>query len=123
MEISTPHLDPPKAVVIAALLGSILSLSFIDDMGKRQRCVAVISGMIMAHYLAPLIAHVFNEDSYQETVGFLIGLFGMSICAAVFRAIKNSDLWGLIKSRFGKSDIQAEADAEENTRPPPGGYQ
>lgn len=89
-----------KTVIIAGLLGGVLSMSFVDGMGKTQRAVAVVSGSIMAHYLAPLIAFLFKEGDYVETIGFLIGLFGMSICAAIFRAIQNSDLWGLIQRRY-----------------------
>lgn len=96
--------DDTKAVIVAGLIGSLLSLAFVEQMSKRQRIVAVLSGMVMAHYLAPLIAFLFNEDKYQETIGFLVGLFGMSVVAAVFRTIKNSDLWGLIKKRYGGAE-------------------
>ncbi len=89
-----------ELVVIAGFMGAILSMSFVDGMGRRQRAVAIFSGMVMAHYLAPLIAALFKEPDYKETIGFLIGLFGMSICAAIFRAIQNSDLWGLVARRF-----------------------
>jgi len=112
MDTSTPHLDTTKAVALAGLIGSVLSLSFIEDMGKRQRCTSVVAGIIMAHYLSPLIANLFHEGDYEPTVGFLVGLFGMSICASIFRAIKTSDLWGLVKTRFG---------TPKDTFPPPGG--
>ena len=102
MDTTTPNFDTPKAVVLAGLCGSLLSLSFVDDMGVRQRIAAVLSGIVMSHYVAPFIAKVFNEDNFVETIGFLVGLFGMSICAAVFRAIKISDLWGLVFKRFGR---------------------
>lgn len=107
MDIITPQFDAPKSVIVAGFLGSVLSLSFIDGMGKRQRAVAIAAGMIMAHYLSPLIAHVFAYDNYEETIGFLIGLFGMSITAAVFRAIKSSDLWNLIMARWGGNNPPA----------------
>lgn len=93
--------DGAKAVIIAGLLGSLLSLAFIKSMTRKQQCVAVLSGCVMAHYLAPLIAFLLHEENYAETIGFLVGLFGMSICAAVFRAIQNSDLWALVKRRWG----------------------
>lgn len=116
MESVAPLVDTPKAVVIAGLIGSLLSLSFVDQMGKRQRLVAVASGMVMAHYLAPLIANLFHEENYQETIGFLVGLFGMSVVASVFRAIQNSDLWGLIKRRYGNS-TSPEAPVNEEAKP------
>lgn len=97
-----PALDTSKSVVLAGFLGSMLSMSFVDGMGKRQRLVAVLFGMVMSHYLAPFIAFMFKEEAYEPTIGFLVGLFGMSVVAAVFRAIQNSDIWGFIMSRFTK---------------------
>lgn len=102
--VATPEVT--KTVLIAGFLGGILSMSFVDGMTAWQRAVAVTSGCIMAHYLAPLIAFLFNEVQYQETIGFLVGLFGMSICSAIFRAIKNSDIWGIVQSRFGRRGDQ-----------------
>jgi predicted Na+-dependent transporter len=108
------NITPARAVVIAGFLGSVLSLTFIDGMGKRQRVVAVISGMIMSHYLSPLIAYLFSKGEYQDTIGFLIGLFGMSIVASVFRAIQNSDIWGLLRSRYGRA---GEGDSDQEGQP------
>jgi len=96
--------EATKAVIIAGFIGGVLSMSFVDGMNKRQRLVAICSGMVMAHYLAPLIAFLFHEEEYQETIGFLIGLFGMSVCSAIFRSIKNSDMWSLIQQRFGRKE-------------------
>jgi Na+/proline symporter len=90
-----------KMVALAGFLGGVLSMSFVDGMNKRQRCAALASGMVMAHYLSPLIANLFSKGEYQETIGFLVGLFGMSITSAIFRAIKSSDLWALFEQRFG----------------------
>ena len=101
MDVANPHLDTPKAIILAGLFGSLLSLSFIDNMGLRQRSMAILAGMGMAHYLAPLIAHIFSQDNFEETIGFLVGLFGMSITAAIFRAIQNSNLWGFVMGRWG----------------------
>lgn len=108
-------LNAPK-IVIAGFLGSLLSLSFLDSMGRRQRIIAITAGMVMAHYLSPLIANLFHEENYQETIGFLVGLFGMSVVASVFRAIQNSDLWGLIKRRYGNS-TSPEAPVNEEAKP------
>lgn len=101
MDADAHALEKPVAIILAGLFGSLLSLSFVDGMGRRQRTVAVISGMILAHYLAPLISYIFHEETYTETIGFLVGLFGMSVVAAVFRAIQNSNIWALIMRRFG----------------------
>lgn len=111
------QLTAPRAIIIAGLLGSLVSLGFIDGMGKRQRFVAVLAGTVMAHYLTPFVAHIYAEDSYAETIGFLIGLFGMSITAAIFRAIQSSDLWNFIMRRWGSSNT----DIPQSPPPAPGG--
>ena len=97
---ASSSVESTKAIIIAGFIGGMLSMSFVDGMNKKQRLIAIISGMAMAHYLAPMIAFLFHEEQYQETIGFLIGLFGMSVCSAIFRAIKNSDVWSLIQQRF-----------------------
>jgi len=100
VEVALAPIEKPWAVIVAGLLGSVISLSFIDEMNKRQRCVAVLSGIAMAHYLSSYVADMFSHGKFEETIGFLIGLFGMSVCGSMFRAIKNADLWNLIKERF-----------------------
>lgn len=92
--------DMTKLVVIAGFFGAVLSMRFVDGMSKKQRLFAIISGMVMAHYMAPMIAYLFKENDYQETIGFLIGLFGMSVCSAIFKAIQESDIWALLEKHF-----------------------
>ncbi len=92
-----------KMIVIAGFIGSVMSMSFVDGMNKKQRVAALVSGTIMAHYLSSPIANSFSHGQYRETIGFLVGLFGMSICAAIFRSIKDSNLWELFEKRFGVS--------------------
>ena len=104
MDPAEIHIDSTKSVLIAGFIGSILSINFIVDMDRKQRIIAVISGVAMAHYVAPLIANLFHEENYEATLGFLVGLFGMSLCASIFRAIRNSDLWGLVAKRYGNTD-------------------
>lgn len=99
---------PPGAryVLLAGFLGSLLSMPFVHGMSRKQRAVALVSGAIMAFYLSPLIAFLFanDNDKIEAPIGFLIGLFGMSICGAMFKAIEKSDIWGLIDKRFSKGE-------------------
>lgn len=97
--------DTAKMVLMAGFFGSIISMRFVDGMNAKQRIFAILSGMGMAHYLSPLIAFLFKETDYLQTIGFLVGLFGMSICAALFRAIENSDLWNMAIRHFTKGDV------------------
>ena len=89
-----------KAVIVAGLVGGLISMNFVDGMTAKQRLAAILAGATIAHYLSPLIAFLFNMRDYQETIGFLVGLFGMSICSAIFKAIKDSDLWAIIEQRL-----------------------
>lgn len=74
---------------VASVLGGVLSMGFIK-MSPRRRFVAVISGAIMAHYIgAPVSEWTGLEES---ATGFLIGLFGVSICSLIFEGIQKSDL-------------------------------
>lgn len=107
MTIMGHDLDATKSVLLAGFLGSLLSMGFVDGLGWKQRVTATASGIVLAYYVSPLIAFLFNEEKYQATIGFLVGLFGMSICAAIFRAIQNSDIWGLVLRRFGKKEDDA----------------
>ena len=99
MEMQHPSWFTCK-IVLAGLAGSLLSMNFVDELCFKQRVIAVASGGLMAHYVSPWISFLLNEHDYQETIGFFVGLFGMSICAAIFKAIKNSDLWLLVKRRL-----------------------
>lgn len=76
-------------------------MKFVDGMTYKQRGFAILSGAVMAHYLTPVLSFYFASGNYEETIGFLIGLFGMSICGALFRAILKSDVWDLVERRFG----------------------
>ena len=73
----------------ASVIGSIISMAFIK-MTPRKRFIAVLAGAAMAHYIGqPISAWVGLEP---ETTGFLIGLFGMSICSLIFDGIQKSDI-------------------------------
>lgn len=101
MDNSNYPLENSWSIILAGLFGSLLSLCFVEQIGNRQRAIAVVAGMAMSYYLSPLIAHLFSEGKFEAPIGFLVGLFGMSITAAVFKAIQSSDLWDLIKRRYG----------------------
>lgn len=91
-------LTPP---VIAGVVGSIVSLRFASHLNWWERLTAVISGAMMAQYCAPVAAYLLRLHEYQDAVGFFIGLFGLSLTAALYEAIKKADLWALAVSRLG----------------------
>lgn len=97
---------PFLGVVVSATIGAIASLPFhkeIDTLPKRAFAVAVSAAG--ANYIAPLAIEYFHITPTQSGgIAFLIGLFGLSMVQAVMRGFTNADLWGLIRSRFGRGE-------------------
>lgn len=77
------------SVFLAPVVGGLLSMPFMK-MTLTQRAVAIVSGAIMAQYIGEPVALWLGAD--LGMVGFLIGLFGVSICSLIFDSIKKSDL-------------------------------
>lgn len=92
---------PETTVFVSGAVGSALSLRFLPDLTRWQRITSIIGGTIIAGYLAEPVADYFEVEKAVGAVGFLFGLFGLSICAKLFETIKSADPWGLIESRFG----------------------
>lgn len=99
----SPDQAAQYATMIAGVVGGIISGRFIKGMNKVQFISGVLAGGILADYLTkPIVSHFEVKDN-SEFVAFLIGLFGLSICGAVFDAIKNSDIWGLVEKWFSRN--------------------
>ena len=94
-----PDFMAKAGAFMSGIVGGIISMRFVKGMTKWERATGIVAGAVMAHYIASPIAFLFGVGEYVETVGFLVGMFGMSICGALFDAIKKSDIWGLIEKR------------------------
>lgn len=94
---------PKVTVILAGIVGAALSLRFSPELTRCQRITSIVAGAFIAGYLAPPVTQYFEVGSAEGAVGFLFGLFGLSLCAKVFETIKAADPWGLIMSRFGKN--------------------
>lgn len=89
-------------LLVSGTIGGVISLRFVAGMTAWQRISGVAAGCVMAHYLSPIIAALFEIEPHTKAIAFLVGLFGLSVCGAIFDSIKHMDLWGLIQSRYGK---------------------
>lgn len=89
-----------KWIIIAGAVGGLLSLNFVEGMSLKQKLVALPTAATMAYFLAPLIAYLSDKNDYQVPIGFLIGLYGMSICRAIFKDIENGE--GLLTRLFDR---------------------
>ena len=68
----------------------------------------------MALYLTPLITHYLDIDGLSGGVGFAVGLFGLSLTAALYYTIKTAHIWDLVMARYG-SQPNTPADPEDST--------
>lgn len=89
-----------KPFLIGGLIGAAISLRFIKEGTSLIGKIAfVASGWGMASYVGPVVAsrlRLDGDDAYS--VGFVIGLFGLSLAAAVWEAIASTDWAGVLKS-------------------------
>jgi len=96
------------ATAIAAAIGAMMSLRFLDDLGPRQRVTAVCSGFISSIYLTPIVVNGLNRwltwtwlDTQQAESGFafIVGLVGLAVVGTSLKFIR-TDLIDLIKGWF-----------------------
>lgn len=77
-----------KGATIGGFLGALVSLKFIEGLNVWQRAGTVLGGMLSAAYVTPLVIIVVELSPKAESaVAFLIGVFGMSVAAAVVKAM------------------------------------
>ena len=95
-----------KIAALAGLIGGIVSLRFFADAATMSFCsklVIAASGAAIANYLTEGFMSYFSVKSGMEgAIGFLLGLFGMSVTAAIIKGIGETDWASLIKNRIGK---------------------
>jgi hypothetical protein len=95
-------LKSSMAVIVAGILGATLSLRFASQsLSVWEKITTVGSGATLAHFLASPTSNYFDLTLYNETIGFLIGLFGLSLCAAIIDAMKKLDLANIIRKKLG----------------------
>lgn len=77
-----------KPATIGGFLGAVVSLKLIDGLNWWQGTTTVFSGALVAGYGTPLALDYFSlAIKLEPTVAFLIGVFGMSLAAAIVKAI------------------------------------
>ena len=87
--------------LIAGLAGATISLRFVANLSLWERLTAVAGGATMAQFLSPLVSYELNIVAFEQAIGFFIGLFGLSLTAAIYETIKKADIWGFIVAKWG----------------------
>lgn len=99
--------EPQRLVahpLIAGLAGAVLGLRFAPGPGLLGRLTNVAAGAITAGYTAPAAAEIFalTSPATQSALAFAIGMFGMSIAAAVMQALRELRLAEIISGWIGR---------------------
>ena len=91
-----------KGAAITGLVGTFLSFRFVAQLGIFGRAAAFLGGWYAAGVLSPILVDWFGlKPTYIGGVGFLVGALSMTIMAAALMTIKNIDVVGIIRGRFG----------------------
>lgn len=91
------------ATILSGAFGSFVSLRFFDGLTTAQKWTTFVGGWGLAAYLAaPLTAFFELRPALETGISLAVGLFGMSIAAAVIKVIRDTDWSGLLKSFFNR---------------------
>lgn len=92
-----------KLPFIAGFIGAVISLKYISGCEKSwQKMVMAFSGAFAANYCTELVMAWLETGKGEAGIAFAIGLFGMSLAAALMDSIARLDLADVIKGRIGK---------------------
>ena len=83
-----------KAVhFISGAIGGVLSLRWVEAIGWQGRLFAVLFAGVIANYsTAPVYTFFAIKGLHEGGVGLFIGLFSMSLAAAMFKALQEFKL-------------------------------
>ena len=79
------------ATVIGGFVGSVLSLSLLKDLTRRQAVIAVVFGFSCSQFTSGFVVAYFNlpgDADSQYGVAFLIGLLAMNIVPVIKTTLK-----------------------------------
>lgn len=85
--------DPERAMRspwAAGALGSVVALKFAPGMSWGERAFNVVCGALSAGFVAPPLCEYLHLTSAmaQSGAAFLVGLFGLSLAAALVEAVR-----------------------------------
>lgn len=92
--------DPQKLAanpLMAGVLGAAIGLKFVPGLLWIERLINFSAGLSCSIYLSPAVGEMMNLSTPNKQAGlaFLMGLFSVSIAAAIFeglRALKVADI-------------------------------
>lgn len=93
--------DPHRVAahpVIAGMVGAVIGLRFVPGHSVLGRLVNVLAGAATAGYITPAAAELFGlvTPALESALAFAVGMFGMSIAAALMQALRELPLAQII---------------------------
>ena len=81
------YIGVKTGAIIGGGFGAAVSLAFIQ--GPIWYRISLFGGgMVSAAYVTPLISNALDLGKSENAVAFLVGMFGMSIAAAIIRTVQ-----------------------------------
>jgi len=88
--------DPAVAKLAPAALGSAVSLGFLKGLSTLEKVLMGVGGSAFSYYGTSWFAKAVNMSDAEGLVGFLLGVFGMTVVAKVYEGIQATDFKSLI---------------------------
>ena len=89
--------------ILGGAVGGLISLNFHEGLTRAQKVTTVFGGWGMAAMLTPSIVDYLQlRPVWNSGLSFLLGLFGMSLTAAILNALKSVDWAAMIKEVWDK---------------------
>lgn len=95
-------IDPHRIIahpLTAGIGGAVVGLRFAPGLTLLERVFNVVSGAACAGWLAPAAVSLFDltTTSAEAALSFVIGMFGMSVAAALMEAVRTVNLAEVVR--------------------------
>lgn len=104
--MDTPSIEWGK--LIAGIIGALISASCIKGASFVEKTILFFSGVAVSYYATPWVADALSMERSEGFVGFVLGLFGMSIVGKLYEFIQAIDaravwtrVWARVESLIG----------------------
>lgn len=90
-------------VLLAGIMGAIVGLVVHTEIRTfRQRACFLLGGVVTAFYLSEPVGHylALTDERSIATIGFLIGVFGMSLLQRVKETLNSLDIGAIAAARW-----------------------
>lgn len=88
--------------LVAGAVGAFVSLRFFEGLSPWERWTTFLGGWAIAAYLTtPVTSYLELPAKVEVGISLLLGLFGMSLAAALMRVVRETDWISMLKRKTG----------------------